>query len=148
MRGISPGSPVCVLNIPASKAWGRDLAVLLLGSWCDCTRQRLRFLAKSGLSPPPHLQLRSSTGAGLFPSSLRVLAGSRPLLKQAWGGRGCSFPLSGGRDRLEGQLRADRLPVCMLICFQDEKEIAEIPKKIASRQRLIVNSDRKVPREG
>lgn len=35
----------------------------------------------------------------------------------------------------------------MLICLHSEKEIAEIPKKIASRQRLIVNSDGKVPRE-
>lgn len=123
---------------------------MLLGSWCDCTLQRLRSLAKSGLSPPSprHPQLRSSTYAGLFPPSLRVLAGSRPLLKQMWGGRSCSFPLSGGRDSLEGQTRADHLPVCMLICFHGEKEIAEIPKKIASRQWLIVNSDRKVPREG
>lgn len=37
--------------------------------------------------------------------------------------------------------------VCMLICLHLQKEIAEIPKKIAFRQRLIVNSDRKVPRE-
>lgn len=35
----------------------------------------------------------------------------------------------------------------MLICLHREKEIAEIPKKIASRRRLIVNSDGKVPRE-
>lgn len=35
----------------------------------------------------------------------------------------------------------------MLICLHRKKEIAEIPKKIASRPRLIVNLDRKVPRE-
>lgn len=71
------------------------------------------------------------------------------------GDRGCSFPLSRGgtvwRDRVilvARRLESIACPVCMLICFHGEKEIAEIPEKIASRQRLIVNSDRKVPREG
>lgn len=105
-------------------------------------------------TPPP------STSARLFPPSGRAPAGhwlGHGFLRRPGGGGSGGvgavvFRVRGhcgeGRRHLSrAQTPAQRLTMCMLICLHRKKEIAEIPEKIASRQRLIVNLDRKVPRE-
>lgn len=111
-----------------------------------------------GLSTPSPFNSAPDQEHSAFSTFLRAPArqwlGHGFVGKRGWGA-GCSFPLSRkdtvwrGRGILAcAQTQAEHLTVCMLICLHCEKEIAEIPKKIASCQRLIVNSDRKVPRNG
>ena len=145
-KGLSPEFANPSKGVPACWAPSRDQAVLVAGS--SGGRARL----SSPLNPAPkheplgffHLHPGHRPGSGSVTASCPGTGGGLGWLR-------CSFPPS-RRTLLGGiltrvQTQAEHLTICMLICLHREKEIAEIPKKIASRRRLIVNSDGKVPRE-
>lgn len=129
---------------------------LVVGSRCGRTGRKPEVPGLYGLSTPPHSTPPLTRSVRLFPPSSGHWPGNGSVTA-SWASRGegpaVVFRCRTGHWRGRGilacaQTQAERLSVCMLICLHHEKEIAEIPKKIASCQRLIVNSDRKVPRDG
>lgn len=112
--------------------------------------RRLSFPPPAPNPAPKHERSAFST---LAPGTGRALAWSRLRASAPGGGAGCSFPRSrrtpfGGTEASSPARRLEPSISHLHVNLPPPRKGNRwIPKKIASRRRLIVNSDRKVPRE-